>query len=1234
MELNRLCPEEQKKVRTMNSSKTGRNKAMTADISTIMALLTEADGTNSDILKRQSAIKALDELRNVPGYPTGNLFSFFSLLSIWQLDKPQELRFKAMAKFKNDCEQIWHVSKIKSIEKEKEKMSEKEVCKCLLLNNYMKENDEIVLRQVSQSISKLTQIEMRSSSGSSKNNAMTQRQVKKDMEYIKVDHWDEGWPQLMSYLTSNLQSSSRRLDPMKTYKLLLLMNDICQVMSHGTKLDYIHFFNHVANHLLPTLCVLWDHLFQFFFAKIGKCSIHQFKTFFAMCQFASYSIRIIINSIYPITFQKDSICGNYVAKVFQNVGQLHENIYPRLVVVCVEKLPGKDAALCTVMDSVRHLVDDLLAHVAELHKNHAMPFQEVLSPFLRYYYNAICNCHAKTTTKDLCKSTKDSTLPLYMDEVVVHALLFFKNVLQSAVRKTLTTMKRNERILERQDVCMKNGVSLVDKYELTVGQFCNENRMKRLANVLLKDWFVLKEEELATMSDNACEYFQETMIDSIASISSSSSFSSLSSSCSAHLNIRMAATKLFQVAMETHPQYSVPVIVSMITQALQTSTTTTTTTTMTTTTMLQWPNESEDKEHLHVNRLLLQKEAAYFALGLGYSHFTSELSTAQQLDIHGSLQQIVDRDLSQYKHVPFLIARIMWLFGHLSHCLYLHSDTLHFAYRHLLHWMARPAHLSSDIVDNPRLSNRYLFIRIQAAQSLKNILSDNKFNGLEFEPTHLHKTCRSLIQLVGDCSPNYSVMSTLLNCLCFVVQRCKNAIRKCDLDEHKHCLSMDDTTTNENNNEDNYNCGDNNNNTCSSEMKKEHEIQENGNIIECIVNAIPKLWTECNSTDTNLLQVSIIDMLIQLVSCMTVGQIHQFYPFLLTVLNHSTNPTAKDRLYLIESGVSLWNEVLYRNYCHCFEELIAILRCYVMIGREDFVKRHGKEIGESILTTLPQITTDENIFSCVFDLLGLFISLFPSQSPMFFKPIIDVTLQDFFQLFHHQSLQRSQPFSTFNTIAVADYNDDTESDHAKSEHITTYAMFYCRLLIENVVETLNVLKSLEKNETIVDMFIRCLLDCSNYVNVPYKKRILCFGYVKLVQLICTYYECDEHNNEILLSCLQDIVPYWFSLINDYEIVDFSVFDHSNSNLSSSQIHPNQWNQHHRMNDLICKDVVNQTLLLTLCKNTIETVSKTCNITPTKLLTDIGRSKNLPLCKMWDLFVNKYSQYLQEKKAKK
>ncbi|ETO28844.1 hypothetical protein RFI_08284 [Reticulomyxa filosa] len=206
-----------------------------------------------------------------------------ALLSIWQSDKPRDLRCIAAVKFKNDCEAIWSFSQLRSSENVKERKEEKTQCKAILLKNFQKESDEMV-------------------SASARN---------------KIED-EGGWPELFPYLTECLKQASSKLCGIEMYKTLLVLNDICDDINSARMLVFVDFFNYLSKNMLPILCPLWDQLFQALFAKIGKCSVQELQMIFKMCEFTSNSIQIIMSKSHPISFVKDSIVKKFFVFFFNN----------------------------------------------------------------------------------------------------------------------------------------------------------------------------------------------------------------------------------------------------------------------------------------------------------------------------------------------------------------------------------------------------------------------------------------------------------------------------------------------------------------------------------------------------------------------------------------------------------------------------------------------------------------------------------------------------------------------------------------------------------------------------------------------------------------------------------------------------------------------------------------------------------------------------------------------------
>ena len=122
---------------------------VSADPQTVCDLIGAANGTTQNDKIRQAATLRLRSMNNMEGYPT-------ALLKIWQSNKHDDLRLQSLMLFKNECKKFWS---IKDNDLSDIKKQEKEQCKHLLLNDYIKESDQRVIKQVAQCIAKVARLD-------------------------------------------------------------------------------------------------------------------------------------------------------------------------------------------------------------------------------------------------------------------------------------------------------------------------------------------------------------------------------------------------------------------------------------------------------------------------------------------------------------------------------------------------------------------------------------------------------------------------------------------------------------------------------------------------------------------------------------------------------------------------------------------------------------------------------------------------------------------------------------------------------------------------------------------------------------------------------------------------------------------------------------------------------------------------------------------------------------------
>jgi len=217
----------------------------------------------------------------------------------------------------------------------------------------------------------------------------------------------------------------------------------------------------------------------------------------------------------------------------------------------------------------------------------------------------------------------------------------------------------------------------------------------------------------------------------------------------------------------------------------------------------------------------------------------------------------------------------------------------------------------------------------------------------------------------------------------------------------------------------------------------------------------------------------------------------QYHNFLIPVLEHVTDFSQEDRLYLAESGLDLWRDVLhnsnqmtasllnlFQRWIFCMVRFtdylkvcIDILRSYFLLGGRQFVERYHKELKE-ILGNLVK-TLDCHGMNTLTHAITTCIQLFPQESPQFLQPVIEHCILKIVDITH--------PFT--------------------ARDIKPYLLILGRSFFENFSGSLQLLLNLEKTETrnLINEFVtRWALNLGK-IKVQYEQKICLISLANFAQ---------------------------------------------------------------------------------------------------------------------------------------
>ncbi|NXV81651.1 IPO11 protein, partial [Atlantisia rogersi] len=182
--------------------------------------------------------------------------------------------------------------------------------------------------------------------------------------------------------------------------------------------------------------------------------------------------------------------------------------------------------------------------------------------------------------------------------------------------------------------------------------------------------------------------------------------------------------------------------------------------------------------------------------------------------------------------------------------------------------------------------------------------------------------------------------------------------------------------------------------------------------VGCLVQYLPLLWKQ--SEEHNMLRCAILTTLIHLVQGLGADS-KNLYPFLLPVIQLSTDVSQPPHVYLLEDGLELWLVTLENSPCltpellRIFQNMsalleltsenlkncIKIINAYIFLSSSEFLQTYATDLCQSFCDLLTDITTEgqvqvlkvvENVLK-VSPVLGP--QMFQALLPSVFRGIID-----------------------------------------------------------------------------------------------------------------------------------------------------------------------------------------------------------------------------------------------------
>lgn len=224
--------------------------------------------------------------------------------------------------------------------------------------------------------------------------------------------------------------------------------------------------------------------------------------------------------------------------------------------------------------------------------------------------------------------------------------------------------------------------------------------------------------------------------------------------------------------------------------------------------------------------------------------------------------------------------------------------------------------------------------------------------------------------------------------------------------------------------------------------------------VGCLVQYLPILWKQ--SEDHNMLRCAILTTLIHLVQGLG-AESKNLYPFLLPVIQLSTDVSQPPHVYLLEDGLELWLATLENSpagtaeLLRIFQNMPALLELgsenvktcfqiingYLFLASSEFLQTYATAICHSFCELLKDITNEgqvqvlkvlENVLK-VSPVLGA--QMFQPLLPSVFRGVIDgerypVVMSTFLGVVGRVLLQNTSLFASLLSQMTAEYNQEVD----------------------------------------------------------------------------------------------------------------------------------------------------------------------------------------------------------------
>ncbi|NXC34166.1 IPO11 protein, partial [Campylorhamphus procurvoides] len=173
--------------------------------------------------------------------------------------------------------------------------------------------------------------------------------------------------------------------------------------------------------------------------------------------------------------------------------------------------------------------------------------------------------------------------------------------------------------------------------------------------------------------------------------------------------------------------------------------------------------------------------------------------------------------------------------------------------------------------------------------------------------------------------------------------------------------------------------------------------------VGCLVQYLPLLWKQ--SEEHNMLRCAILTTLIHLVQGLGADS-KNLYPFLLPVIQLSTDVSQPPHVYLLEDGLELWLVTLENSPCltpellRIFQNMSALLElssenlkncfkiinAYIFLSSSEFLQMYAAGLCRSFCDLLKDITTEGQVQ--VLKVVENVLKVNPVLGPQMFQPLL------------------------------------------------------------------------------------------------------------------------------------------------------------------------------------------------------------------------------------------------------